>query len=238
MEVMPWSQSTAESRWSPEGAAAWGAAIVDELLRRGARRVYSTAREDFTDDRPQVVTHRLEVRSEQSVAELAAVATDAEIVVNNAGILLPGPLLTADLADVETAFDVNVFGPLRVVRAFAPILAANGGGAVVNVHSVLSWLGGSGAYGASKAAIWSVTNSLRGELAGQGTQVLGVHAGFIDTDMVSALPLPKTPPAEIARRIVDALESGEVEVLTDDATVQAKAALSGPVENLTFALSH
>lgn len=220
------------------GRRGLGAAIVDELLRRGARRVYSTARADFTDDRSPVVTHRLEVRSEQSVAELAAVATDAEIVINNAGILLPGPLLTADLADVETTFDVNVFGPLRVVRAFAPILAANGGGAVVNVHSVLSWLGGSGAYGASKAAIWSVTNSLRGELAGQGTQVLGVHAGFIDTDMVSALPLPKTPPAEIARRIIDALESGEVEVLTDDATVQAKAALSGPVENLTFALSH
>ncbi|OBF16226.1 SDR family oxidoreductase [Mycobacterium sp. ACS4331] len=220
------------------GRRGLGAAIVDELLHRGARRVYSTAREEFADERPRVVTHRLEVTSERSVAELAAAAPDADIVINNAGVLLPGGLLTADMADVATTFDVNVFGPLRVTRAFAPILAGRGGGAVVNVHSVLSWLGGSGAYGASKAAIWSVTNSLRAELAGQHTQVLGVHAGFIDTDMVSAIPLPKTAPAEVARRILDALEAGANEVLTDDATAQAKAALSGPVENLTFTLSH
>ncbi|BBZ31683.1 SDR family oxidoreductase [Mycolicibacterium confluentis] len=220
------------------GRRGLGAAIVDELLRRGARKVYATAREDYVDERPNVVTRRLEVTSERSIAELAAAATDAEIVINNAGILLPGALLTAEMNDVSTTFDVNVFGPLRVTRAFAPILASHGGGAVVNVHSVLAWLGGSGAYGASKAAIWSVTNSLRTELAEQRTQVLGVHAGFIDTDMVSAIPLPKTAPADVAQRILDALEAGANEVLTDDATAQAKAALSGPVENLTFALSH
>lgn len=220
------------------GRRGLGAALVDEVLARGARKVYSTARSAFADERPEVVTHELEVRSAESVAGLAEIAGDAEIVINNAGILLPDSLLTGDFDGISETFDVNVFGPLRVTRAFAPILAANGGGAVVNVHSVLSWLAGSGAYGASKAAIWSVTNSLRVELEPQHTQVVGVHAGFIDTDMVSALPLPKATPAEIASRIIDGLEAGAVEVLTDDATVHVKAALSGPVENLAFALAH
>ncbi len=220
------------------GRRGLGAALVDELLRRGAHKVYATARQAYPDERAAVVTHALEVRSGESVAELAAVATDVQIVINNAGVLLGGALLSGDLDDVITTFDVNALGPLRVVRAFAPILAGNGGGAVVNVHSVLSWLGGAGAYGASKAAIWSITNSLRAELAGQNTQVVGVHAGFIDTDMVAGLAVPKTTPADIATRIVDGLENGAIEVLADDATVHAKAALSGPVENLTFALSH
>lgn len=220
------------------GRRGLGAALVDEVLARGARKVYSTARSGFADDRPQVVTQELEVRSVDSVAALAEVAGDADIVINNAGILIPDALLTGDFEHVQETFDINVFGPLRVTRAFAPILAANGGGAVVNVHSVLSWLAGSGAYGASKAAIWSVTNSLRVELASQHTHVVGVHAGFIDTEMVSDVPLPKTTPAEVAKRIIDGLESGAVEVLTDDVTVSVKAALSGPVENLAFSLAH
>ncbi|MFG2880911.1 SDR family oxidoreductase [Streptomyces sp. NPDC048297] len=216
------------------GRRGLGAALVDELLARGARKVYATARSAHTDERPEVVSAELEVRSAASVAALAEVATDVDIVFNNAGILLPAPLLTGDLDDATTTFDVNVFGPLRVARAFAPVLAANGGGALVNMHSVLSWMSGAGAYGASKAAAWSVTNTLRGELAGQKTQVVGVHAGFIDTEMVSAVDLPKATPADIAARIVDGLEAGATEVLTDDVTVAAKAALSGPVEDLAF----
>jgi NAD(P)-dependent dehydrogenase (short-subunit alcohol dehydrogenase family) len=218
------------------GRRGLGAALVDEVLARGAAKVYSTGRSVFSDDRPEVVPHALDVRSTESVAALAHAAADAEIVFNNAGILLPGSLLTGEFADITETFDINVFGPLRVARAFAPILAANGGGALVNMHSVLSWLAGSGAYGASKAAIWSVTNSLRTELAAQHTQVLGVHAGFIDTDMVSAMTATKTSPAEVARRIVDGVEDGAVEVLADDISVGVKAALSGPVENLSFAL--
>ncbi len=218
------------------GRRGLGAALVDEVLARGAAKVYSTGRSAFSDDRPAVVPHALDVRSAESVAALARTAADAEIVFNNAGILLPGPLLTGDFGDITETFDINVFGPLRVARAFAPILAANGGGALVNMHSVLSWLGGAGAYGASKAAIWSATNSLRSELAAQGTQVLGVHAGFIDTDMVSSMAADKTSPAEVARRIVDGVEDGALEVLADDISVGVKAALSGPVENLFVAL--
>lgn len=220
------------------GRRGLGAAIVDEVLSRGARKVYSTARDPFEDPRAQVVTKQLEVTSESSVRALAHDLGDVEVVVNNAGVLHPDSLLTGDFDRVEATFQTNVFGPLRIARAFAPILKANGGGALVNIHSVLSWLGGSGAYGASKAAIWSVTNTLRLELEAQNTHVLGVHAAFIDTDMVTALDVPKTPPAVIAARIIDALEKGDNEVLTDELTAQVKSQLAGPVENLAYRPGH
>lgn len=197
--------------------------------------MYSTARTAFADDRPEVITYGLEVSSADSVAALADAATDVDIVINNAGVSHLDDLLTGSWDDITDTFDTNVFGPLRVTRAFAPILAANGGGALVNVHSVLSWLGGAGAYGASKAAIWSITNSLRQEL--QHTQVVGVHVGYIDTDMTDGINAPKLAPAEVARRIIDGLEAGAAEVLVDDLSVQVKAALSGPVENLAFTRS-
>src|ERR1700747_2051714 len=139
------------------GRRGLGAALVGEVLARGARKVYSTGRTAYTDDRKNVVTHELEVRSSDSVAALAKIATDAEIVFNNAGVLLPESLLAGSFEHVTETFDVNVCGPRRVTRPFAPILAATGSGAVVNIHSVLPWLAGAGAYGASKAAIWSVT---------------------------------------------------------------------------------
>lgn len=219
------------------GSRGLGAALVDEVIRRGARKVYSTAREAAHDPRAEVVSEVLEVRVAESVSRMAVVAADANIVINNAGILLAAPLLTGHMTDIEETFDVNVYGPLRVARAFAPVLAANGGGAMINVLSVLSWLSGAGAYGASKAAQWSLTNSLREEMAYQNTQVLGVHAGFLDTDMVADMDMPKTSPAVAAVRILDALEDGANELLLDDASVAAKGALSGPVENLTFTLA-
>jgi NAD(P)-dependent dehydrogenase (short-subunit alcohol dehydrogenase family) len=218
------------------GQRGLGAALVDEVLGRGAKKVYVTARAPKPDSRESVVTQELEVRSSQAISELAQIATDVDVVINNAGTLVAEPLLTGDFDGVAETFDVNVYGPLRVAKAFAPILAANGGGAFVNMHSALSWLSGGGAYGASKAAMWSLSNSLRDELKSQNTQVLGVHAAFLDTDMTAGLPVPKTSPAVAAASIIDALEAGAAEVLVDDASVAAKAALSGPVENLTVNL--
>ncbi|MEE6163410.1 MULTISPECIES: SDR family oxidoreductase [unclassified Mycolicibacterium] len=218
------------------GARGLGAALVQEIIDRGAKTVYATARTAFTDDRPAVVPRELDVRSTESVNALAASASDTQIVFNNAGVFVFEPLLGGSFDTTTDTFDVNVLGPLRVARAFAPILAGNGGGAIVNMLSVVSWLAGAGAYGASKAAAWSLTNSLRVELAAQNTHVLGVHAGFIDTDMAAALPVPKLSPAEVARRIVDALEAGADELLVDELSAQAKAALSGPVEGLTLSV--
>ncbi|GAA3713137.1 SDR family NAD(P)-dependent oxidoreductase [Streptomyces tremellae] len=104
----------------------------------------------------------------------------------------------------------------------------------MDIHLVLSWLPGHGAYSASKAAFWSLTNSLRLELAPAGTQVLGVHLGYADTDMAKALDVPKIAPAAVASAVMEALENGEKEVLVDDVSRRGKAALSGPVEALTL----
>ncbi|AYF74200.1 SDR family NAD(P)-dependent oxidoreductase [Nocardia yunnanensis] len=214
------------------GQRGLGRAFVDELLRRGASKVYATARRPVAGADPRVVPLALEVTDPDSVAAVAGVAGDVGIVVNNAGVLHPAPLLTADIDDVRATFETNVIGPLRIAQTFAPILAANGGGALVDIHSVLSWVAGGAAYGASKAAFWSLTNSLRLELAGQGTQVVGVHLGFADTDMVKGIIAEKISPAGVAEAVLDGVAKGELEVLVDDLTRQVKAALSGPVENL------
>jgi NAD(P)-dependent dehydrogenase (short-subunit alcohol dehydrogenase family) len=213
-----------------------GKAFVEELLRRGVKKVYATARKPDPSPDARVEVLPLDVTDDVSVAALAERAPDVDLVFNNAGILHPGPLLTADLRLVRETFETNVFGPLRIARAFAPVLAARGGGALVDMHSVLSWGAGAGAYGASKAALWSLTNSLRLELAAQGTQVVGVHLGFADTDMVAALPVEKISVADVARIVLDGVEHGESEILVDDVTRTIKAALSGPVEGLGISI--
>ncbi|MFF2617939.1 SDR family oxidoreductase [Kitasatospora sp. NPDC058046] len=214
------------------GRRGLGRAFTAELLARGAKKVYATARTPDTSEDPRVEVLALDVTDDASVAALAARADDVDIVFNNAGVLYPAPLLSADLALIRDTFETNVLGPLRIAQAFAPVLAARGGGALVDIHSLLSWGAGAGAYGASKAALWSLTNSLRLELAAQGTQVVGVHLGFADTEMVAAVPVDKIPPAEVARAVLDGVERGDHEVLVDDATRALKAALSGPVDDL------
>jgi NAD(P)-dependent dehydrogenase (short-subunit alcohol dehydrogenase family) len=149
-------------------------------------------------------------------------------------VLVPGPLLKSTPEDARAIFDTNVFGSLRVARAYAPILAGEGGGALVNMHSLFSWATGAGSYGASKASLWSLTNSLRLELAGQNTHVLGVHVGFVDTEMVAAIDAPKISPDLVAEKIIEALLAGQDEVLADRITEQAKAALSGPAGQLAL----
>ncbi|MFG2147194.1 SDR family oxidoreductase [Streptomyces sp. NPDC048696] len=214
-----------------------GKAFVEELLRRGATKVYATARKPApSPDERRVEVLPLDVTDDVSVTALAERAQDVDLVFNNAGVLHPGPLLTADLRLVRETFETNVFGPLRIARAFAPVLAARGGGALVDMHSLLSWGAGAGAYGASKAALWSLTNSLRLELAAQGTQVVGVHLGFADTDMVAAIPVEKIAAADVARIVLDGVERGDSEILVDDATRAIKAALSGPVDGLGISI--
>ncbi|WP_280299763.1 SDR family oxidoreductase [Nocardia neocaledoniensis] len=219
------------------GQRGLGRAFAEELLRRGAAKVYVTARNPQPDNDSRIVPAPLDVTDPASVTALADTAGDVDILINNAGVLLPAPLLSGDIADVITTFDTNVFGPLRVIQAFAPILAARGGGALVDIHSVLSWGAGAAAYGASKAAFWSLTNSVRIELAAQRTQVTGVHLAFADTDMVRDLPFAKIAPEQVAANVCDGVERGESEVLVDEITRTVKAALSGPVEGLTIPLS-
>jgi NAD(P)-dependent dehydrogenase (short-subunit alcohol dehydrogenase family) len=209
-----------------------GKAFADELLARGASKVYVTAREPQATDDPRLVALPLEVTDDASVAALAAAVSDVSIVINNAGIGGSGPLLSTDIADVQRVFDANVYGPIRIAQAFAPQLKANGGGALVDIHSALSWAAGSGAYGATKAAYWSVTNTLRIELRAQDTLVVGVHLGFTDTDLTKLVTAPKIAPSAVAIAALDGVEAGQTEVLVDDVSRHFKSSLSGPVEGL------
>jgi NAD(P)-dependent dehydrogenase (short-subunit alcohol dehydrogenase family) len=214
------------------GQRGLGKAIVDELLARGVVKVYATARAPRPSQDPRVVSVPLDVTDPASVAALAIKARDVTIVVNNAGTIGAPSLLASDLDDVRTVFETNYFGALRIAKAFAPILSRNGGGALVDIHSVLSWVGGSGAYGDSKAAFWSATNSLRMELEQQNTLVTGVHLGYTDTDMVADVDAPKNDPRQVARDILDGIQRGDTEILADDVTRYFKSAPSGPVEAL------
>ena len=172
---------------------------------------------------------RLDVNNPEDVAAAAALASDVTLVINNAGIAQPGGFMAADSEEVmRRIFETNVFGVLRVSKAFAPVLQANGGGALLNVLSVASWVNGGelAAYSASKSAAWSLTNALRHELAAQKTQVLGLHMAYVDTDLTRGFDVPKTSPVQIVRRALDGLEAGADEVLADELTQHVKLALT------------
>ncbi len=205
-----------------------GQQFVRQSLDRGAAKVYAGARRDHDWGDPRVVPLRLEVTDPDSVAAAAATAQDTDVLVNNAGVNGAPSLLTSPLAEIRATYETHLFGPLLLVRAFAPVLAGNGGGAVVDVHSVLSWLARPGAYAASKTAFWGLTNALRLELAEQKTQVLGAHLGYADTPLIEHLTgVDKADPGVIVARILDALEDGADEAIADDVSAQVKAALPG-----------
>jgi NAD(P)-dependent dehydrogenase (short-subunit alcohol dehydrogenase family) len=209
-----------------------GLAFAKELLARGAKKVYAAARDPKTVTLPGVVPVALDVTRPESVAALAEIAGDVTLLVNNAGISKGGGALAPNaVAKAREEIETNYLGPLATSQAFAPILGKNGGGAIVNVLSALSWvsLPTSATYSASKAAAWGLTNGLRTELRGQGTQVLGLHVGFMDTDMTSRLDVPKVKTEDVVRRTLDALEAGQDEVLADDVSVKLKENLSAGV---------
>ena len=206
-----------------------GLAFARALLARGATRVYAAARDPAAVGLAGVVPLRLDVTNPAEVAEAARLAADTDLVINNAGVAELGPFLADGAEEAgRRQLEVNYFGPWRMARAFAPVLARNGGGALVNVLSVASWLNGPllATYGATKAAAWALTNGLRFELEGQGTQVLGVHAGFIDTDLTRGLEVPKSTPEDIVAAALDALERGERQVLADAVSRAVHAGLS------------
>lgn len=206
-----------------------GLAFTRELLARGARKVYAGARDPASVTEPGVQPLKLDVTSAEDVAAAAAFAPDVTLVINNAGIAQPGGFLADDSEDVaRRIFETNFFAVLRVSKAFAPILKNNGGGGLLNVLSVASWMNGGelAAYSASKSAAWSLTNALRNELAGQKTQVLGLHMAYVDTDLTRGLNAPKSSPEHIVQRALDGLESGVDEVLADEITMQVKQGMT------------
>ncbi|ADB32855.1 short-chain dehydrogenase/reductase SDR [Kribbella flavida DSM 17836] len=210
-----------------------GRHFAQQLLERGARKVYATARTPEAVDLPGVEVLRLDITDQQSVDAVAAAAQDVDVLINNAGISTYQNLVTGDLAEIQRELGTHFYGTLAMVRAFAPILGRNGGGAILNVLSALSWRAypGAGAYAAAKSAQWSLTNSVRLELAAQRTQVTGVLLGATDTDMMAGWDVPKNDPADIVRISLDGVQSGVLEILADQGARDAKAAVAaGPAE--------
>jgi NAD(P)-dependent dehydrogenase (short-subunit alcohol dehydrogenase family) len=206
-----------------------GLAFAQTLLSEGARKVYAAARKPETIMLDGVHPVRLDVTKPDAIATAARSAGDVNLLINNAGISLRSGFLAEDgVGAARLVMETNYFGPLGLSRAFAPVLAKNGGGAIINILSALSWvtLPTSGTYSASKAAAWALTNGLRTELRAQGTQVLGVHVAFVDTDMASYVNAPKSKPADLVRQTLTALEAGREELLADEITRQIKAELS------------
>ena len=198
-----------------------GMAFVQALLDRGAAKVYAGARNpgtvDVTDAR--VVPVQLDITNFDDIAAAARDCADVSLLVNNAGAMLLRPFLSApDMSAARTEMETNYFGTLAMARAFAPVLGAAGGGGLVNVLSVVSWLASpfNASYCASKSAEWALTNALRVELRAQGTLVVGVYAGFVDTDMTKSLDVPKVRPEAIVAAVLAGIESGTEEVLADE----------------------
>jgi NAD(P)-dependent dehydrogenase (short-subunit alcohol dehydrogenase family) len=195
-----------------------GAEFVAQLKARGAAKIYAAARDAKAIQVDGVEPIDLDITDPAQVQAVADVAGDVQVLINNAGISTGTSLITGDLTEIRREMETNFFGALHTTRAFAPILKANGGGAILNVVSAVAWftLPGGGAYGASKAAAWSLTDNARLELAGQGTQVVGVYMGLVDTDMAAGFQAAKIPPAVLAGAGLDAIETGLDEVLADD----------------------
>jgi NAD(P)-dependent dehydrogenase (short-subunit alcohol dehydrogenase family) len=205
-----------------------GKRFATQLVERGAK-VYAAARRPETIDIPGVIPVQLDITDPESVARAASLAGDVNVVINNAGVATNASLLTGPIDDVRLEMETHYFGTLSVTRAFAPIIEANGGGSILNVLSVLSWLHAPafGAYSAAKAASWAMTDALRQELAPRGIHVAALHVGFMDTDMAAFAPADqKIEPSVVAKLALDGLFAGEPEILADDTSRAVKAQLS------------
>jgi NAD(P)-dependent dehydrogenase (short-subunit alcohol dehydrogenase family) len=210
-----------------------GRAFVRALVDHGAAKVYAGARDPATVVDKDAIPLELDVTKPADILAAATAADDVTIVINNAGVQDPGTkLLEGSFDDAHQEMEINYFGTWAVSRAFAPILARNGGGALVNMLSVASWVGRPGfpGYAASKAAQWSLTQSLREGLREQGTLVVGVHAGFVETDLSAGFDAPKISATSVAEQTMQALANGSAEVLADERTRQVKATLSQPAD--------
>jgi NAD(P)-dependent dehydrogenase (short-subunit alcohol dehydrogenase family) len=216
-----------------------GQVFVQELARRGAKTVYAAARNPARLGGPETpgIPVGLDITQPDLVTAAADRCADVNLLINNAGVMTSSPFLEAPTMDgARQEIETNYLGTLAMCRAFAPVLGANGGGAIVNMLSVTSFFTNpeNGSYGASKAAEWSMTNGVRIELARQGTLVVGVHAGFIDTEMVTELArgLPKLDPLDVVRQVFDAVEAGQVEVLAGERTRRIKSLLPDDHERI------
>jgi NAD(P)-dependent dehydrogenase (short-subunit alcohol dehydrogenase family) len=209
-----------------------GEQFVLQALKRGARKVYAAARTPRTWDDERISPLALDITDAADVARAALAASDVDLVINNAAIAPAGDSITGPEDELRRIFETNFFGNIRIANAFSPVLAANGGGALLNVLSAAVWIPVPTGYAASKAAMWSATNSLRVKLQGQGTHVIGLLVGMVDTPMSERYDVPKVSSASVVEQAYDGVASGALEVLADESTRDLKAGLSTKAEEL------
>jgi NAD(P)-dependent dehydrogenase (short-subunit alcohol dehydrogenase family) len=216
-----------------------GLAFAKEALARGAHKVYAAARNPDSITLEGVIPVKLDVTNKDDIAKLVEQCSDLTLLINNAGVAELGAILADDAESMlRRQLETNLYGPLRLTQSFAPVLANNGGGGIINVLSIASWITGPllATYSVTKSAAWSMTNAVRQELAAQQTQVLGLHVGFIDTDLTKGLDVPKVSAEQVVSRTFDALEAGEAQVLADEPTQMIHQALSSAPQVYLHAL--
>jgi NAD(P)-dependent dehydrogenase (short-subunit alcohol dehydrogenase family) len=205
-----------------------GRAFVEGVAKAGAARIYAAARDPASIGDPRVEAVRLDITDAAQVAEAAAKCDDVTLLINNAGVATFSPFLGAPSMDgARLEMEVNYFGALAMCRAFAPILGRNGGGALVNILSVASFITGGrlGSYSASKMAQLALTRGVRIELRAQGTLVVGVHPGWVDTGMIAHVSAEKASPEQVVEATFAAVMTGQEEVLPDSRSARIREAL-------------
>lgn len=207
-----------------------GLAFANEALARGAAKVYAGVRSLDGFDRTDLVPVRIDVTDPNSIATAAREASDVTVLVNNAGIaeLTDGPLAGDMESKSRRLLETNYYGVMRVTQAFQGALPNDGRGAIINVLSDATWRAATALapYAVSKAAVWSYTNHIRLELRQRNIQVLGLHVGFVDTDLTRGLDVPKSSVTDVVRQTLDALEAGQTEIMADQGTLALKRSLS------------
>lgn len=209
-----------------------GRHLAAQLVEHGAK-VYAAARRPETIDLPGVTPLRLDVTDQESIREAARIASDATLLINNAGVSTGATLIGGDLDEIRREMETNYFGPLAATRAFAPVIEGNGGGSVLNVLSALSWFhpAGLGSYAASKAAAWALSDATREELAPRGITVSALHVGYMDTDMAAEVPADqKVAAADVAAQALHGIEAGLPEILADETSRYVKQSLSAALQ--------
>ena len=209
-----------------------GEQFVAQALALGAKKVYAAARrpKQWADSRMQAVS--LDITNADDIARAVNGAQDVDLLINNAGIAPSGDSIAGPSDELRKIFETNFFGTLALANAFAPVLAANGGGTLLNILSAAAWISVPTGYAASKAAMWSATNSLRVALKPQGTQVIGLLVGMIDTPMTARWDVPKVSAASVVEKAYDGIANGAMEILADDSAKELKTRLSIKGEEL------
>lgn len=207
-----------------------GEQFVQQALARGAAKVYAAARSPKRWGDSRIETLVLDINNPDDIAHAVAAAADVDFLINNAGIAPAGDSIAGPKEVLRSIFETNFFGPLAVANAFTPVLAANGGGTMLNILSSAAWISVPTGYAAAKAAMWSATNALRLALEAQQTQVVGLLVGMIDTPMSARWDVPKVSAESVVTKAYDGIAAGLIEILGDEMTQGLKLQLSTKAE--------